>query len=850
MVDRIGQQLGKYRLTQLLGKGGFAEVYLGTHLHLGSQAAIKLLLAQLATAGEVERFRREAQTIAALAHPNIVRVLDFDVEDGTPYLVMDYAPNGSLRQHLPEGTPLPPARIVPLLSQVADALQYAHDQKMIHRDIKPENMLVGRRSEVLLSDFGIATAAQSTSQQKTQGVAGTAAYMSPEQLQGKPRPASDLYSLGVVVYEWLAGARPFVGSFTEVASQHLFTPPPSLRDQVPGLAPAVEQVVLTALAKDPKERFGSVRAFATAFAQASGFEGVRSAVPAVWSAPAGQPTLPQSSQGEGVLSHFAPQLAISPSGQSLPPGPSIIYAPMQLTPPTAATTSLPGNTSAPTDAPPLGNLAEQVSSTTSGPPLLVDWGGQVLSSAPVAGREEFTEPGTFQEAAAGGGAEKMKEKEKTPTSPNQPPGRLALPQDSIGRQKGGLRRVTLLMAACLAVLILLLGGGAIYAFPRIFSSHTAATVTITPASSDLKNAYTLTAVTGTPDASKQQVAARVISVTTPAHSQTVAATGQQTTQGTHASGMITIVNYDTANPLTLAAGSTYPNNFQGCAGSAPSSLVMVLDASVTLPAAPPSGNYPRFNGPGHIQQVGAIGNFADPATLGCGGFIYHNVSNCPGTTYGNVCWAVASYTAFAGGTDPQTHIAVAQSDIDGAANSLINANQPNAQQVVQAQMQANEQQVGTSQCSPNISSDHKVGDAASQVTVTVTFTCTGEAYDHDGARALASTLLTTQAASTPGAGYALVGHIKTQVTNATLGSQGTVTVTVNAEGVWAYQFSDPQKQALAGLIAGKSEQEATQVLQAQTGVAQVSIHFSGGNGQTLPTDPQQITMVIQAVPGA
>src|ERR1700757_2982082 len=113
MAEYIGQQLGKYRLTKLLGTGGFAEVYLGVHVHLGTEAAIKLLHTQLATEADMERFRQEARTIGVLVHPNIVRVLDFDVQDTMPYLVMDYAPNGSLRQRLPSGKPLAPADILP-----------------------------------------------------------------------------------------------------------------------------------------------------------------------------------------------------------------------------------------------------------------------------------------------------------------------------------------------------------------------------------------------------------------------------------------------------------------------------------------------------------------------------------------------------------------------------------------------------------------------------------------------------------------------------------------------------------------------------------------------------------------
>jgi VCBS repeat-containing protein len=873
MANRIGQQVGKYRLTRLLGKGGFAEVYLGTHIHLGSQAAVKLLLAQLASSGEVEQFRREAQTIAALRHPHIVRVLDFDVEDGTPYLLMDYAPGGSLRQRVPAGVPLAPAAIVPLLGQVADALQSAHEQKLVHRDIKPENMLVGERNEVLLSDFGIATAAQSTSQQKTQGVAGTAAYMSPEQLQGKPRPTSDLYALGVVVYEWLAGERPFQGSFTEVASQHLFTPPPPVRDKVPGTPAAVEQVVLTALAKDPKERFGSVRAFAHAFAQASGVSASQFALPGILPVSADQPTLAQRSQDEGGLSRLATRLTTPPERQRVQAGPSILDAPTQLTPPTAVTAPAAEHTEMPSGAPAFPRDPEQDSarasypaSQTSGPPPLVGWGGQtppevLLPAGPNQPNAAESVLAT-QESAYGPAGKRSPEGEAPPVG-KAPPGRLALPQDSFGRLKGGMRRVSLLAAACLVVLVLLFGG-AVYAVPRLFSSHAGsssttgssrptaagpATVTITPESLDLKNSYTLTAVTGTPDASKQQVGARVISVTTPAVSKTVQATGQKTTPGTHASGMLEVANYDTLNPLKIPAGSTFPNNTPLSCGS--SSLIIVLDAPATLPAVPPPGNnYPKVLVPGHVQQVGTSGN-AQPSS--CFAFIYHNVSNCPGTTYGNVCWAIAAGSVtipLTGGTDPQPYTAVAQSDIDGAANSLINANQPDAQQVVQGQVQSNEQLIGTPQCSPNTSADHKAGDAASQVTVMVTFTCIGEAYDHDAALALASTLLTNQARSSPGAGYALVGQIKTTLTNATLGSQGTVTITATAEGVWSYQFSDAQKQSLAGLIAGKSEREAIQVLQAQTGVAQVAIHFSGGNGQTLPTDPRQITITIQDVQGA
>src|SRR5215467_2413552 len=268
MADRLGQQFGNYRLVSLLGQGGYAEVYVGQHVWLELQAAIKVLHTHL-TGQEAEHFQQEAQTIAKLTHPSIVRVFDYDVQDGVPFLVMDYAPNGSLRQRYPKGSLVPLAQIVSSVKQVAAALQYAHDQKFIHRDVKPENMLLGRHQEVLLSDFGLAALAHSSASLSTKEAVGTISYMAPEQIEGHPRAASDQYALGVVVYEWLCGSRPFEGSMTEVMVQHLTMPPPPLHVKVATIPCEIEQVVLRALAKDPKKRYASVQDFATDLALAS-----------------------------------------------------------------------------------------------------------------------------------------------------------------------------------------------------------------------------------------------------------------------------------------------------------------------------------------------------------------------------------------------------------------------------------------------------------------------------------------------------------------------------------------------------------------------------------------------------
>ncbi|HEV2659659.1 MAG TPA: serine/threonine-protein kinase, partial [Ktedonobacteraceae bacterium] len=263
MEDRLEQRLGNYQVKRLLARGGFAEVYLGQHIYLNNQAAIKVLLTQLSD-NEMESFLNEARTVVNLLHPNIVRVLEFGVEGTTPFLVMDYAPNGSLRQCHPRGARLPLSTVTTYVRQAAGALHYAHEQKLIHRDIKPENMLLGRNNELLISDFGVAVFAHSSLSASTQQIIGTAAYMAPEQMQGRPRPASDQYALATVSYEWLCGERPFHGNLTEIATQQMFTNPPSLRAKVPDIPPNVEQVIMTALAKDPRQRYATTLDFADA----------------------------------------------------------------------------------------------------------------------------------------------------------------------------------------------------------------------------------------------------------------------------------------------------------------------------------------------------------------------------------------------------------------------------------------------------------------------------------------------------------------------------------------------------------------------------------------------------------
>jgi serine/threonine protein kinase len=218
------------------------------------QAAIKILHASI-DSGNLEQFCREAEIVGNLRHRHIINVLDFGIENQTPYLVMDYLPQGSLRTQHAQGTRLPLDQVFAYTKQIALALQYAHKQHVIHQDVKPANILLNEENEAVLSDFGLAIIIQSMISLSTQNPAGTPCYMAPEQLRGKPCAASDQYALGIMVYEWLCGTTPFHGSVFALYNQHLNITPPSLCGQVPTLSTAVESVVLRALSKEPSDRF-------------------------------------------------------------------------------------------------------------------------------------------------------------------------------------------------------------------------------------------------------------------------------------------------------------------------------------------------------------------------------------------------------------------------------------------------------------------------------------------------------------------------------------------------------------------------------------------------------------------
>jgi serine/threonine protein kinase len=282
--DLIGESLGHYEILDLVGEGGMARVYRAKQTRLDRVVAVKVLPPQFASDRDfVERFQQEARAMAQLAHANIVTVHDAGSARGRLYIVMEYLNGGNLKQRM-MAKPLDLNEVLLVVRQMGDALQYAHEHQIIHRDVKPMNVLLDNQTPVdphdsrlppiqrtVLSDFGIAKVMQASLTLTRVGAGvGTPEYMSPEQCQGVPIDSrADIYALGCLLYEMLTGQTPFVAdNYTALAHAHVYEQPPAPMTRNPRISPAVQAVVLRALAKNPAERFQSAREMVNSFQQA------------------------------------------------------------------------------------------------------------------------------------------------------------------------------------------------------------------------------------------------------------------------------------------------------------------------------------------------------------------------------------------------------------------------------------------------------------------------------------------------------------------------------------------------------------------------------------------------------
>jgi eukaryotic-like serine/threonine-protein kinase len=258
----IGKRLsGRYKVLEMIGGGGMANVYLAHDMILDRDVAVKMLRLDFANDEEfIRRFRREAQSATSLAHPNIVSIYDVGEENDLYYIVMEYVEGQTLKQYIQQSSPLQVEDTIEIMKQLTSAISHAHQNHIIHRDIKPQNILVDRFGNVKITDFGIAMALSATSITQTNSVLGSVHYLSPEQARGgMANKKSDVYSLGIVMFELLTGRLPFSGeSAVSIALKHLQSETPSVRRWNPNIPQSVENIVLKATAKDSFHRYNNV----------------------------------------------------------------------------------------------------------------------------------------------------------------------------------------------------------------------------------------------------------------------------------------------------------------------------------------------------------------------------------------------------------------------------------------------------------------------------------------------------------------------------------------------------------------------------------------------------------------
>jgi serine/threonine protein kinase len=833
MLSLEGRQLGNYKVVRRIRSGGMGAVYEGRQLTaFDRRVAIKVILGNYADDPDMRRrFAREAKTIARLHHPHILPLIEFGDEQGLLYLVMPFIEGGTLtgylRRHLPDVH-----EVSTIFLQLLDAVEYAHDEGLIHRDIKSSNVLLeSRRSGppyAYLADFGLVRTIQQVELESSYAgtpipldqVPGTPHYMAPEQTWGVVTPATDIYALGVLLYQMLTGELPYNDpDDIEVIKMQLHAPVPNPCDTDASIPAELGFVVTRAMAKHAEQRFANIGEFREAFLAA--VDGPVARVESL-------PFVDEPEEDFAVHElpphpplHGAPPKSPRASQQLrlLPPEP-IEFAG---SPPAGGRRRITGDQNE-APLPPAGARRQRITGENDEPPrtgirqrITGDGDGLPRRGA----RRQRVATGELANAAsiAMPGSRSLS-RQIAPAGPRPLPARTL--------RSHRPRRFTFAVILGIAVPVLLI---LLLLLPRLFGltlfpagiplfgSSPVATISLSVKTANERDTFLLTA---SPSATKPDVGARVLpdrsATSSASQSRTVATSGLQSSGGTRATGFLLFDN-SSHTPIGVSAGSTF---------TASGGVQIRLERSVMVPPRS-NGIDGRVSGPAEAVVPGDNGNIP-PGALNspcCSSFI-----------------TVSNPNAFSGGSNASVTHLVTQGDLDGVKNELTPGLQRKALRQISGQLQPNEVQAGTPSYTVNVSSDHPVGAAATQVTVTVTVSATALVYNTRIASDLARQLLTNEASQSLGPNYQ--PHDNLSIATPTVeqqSSDGRLYLSIAASGLWAYTITARDEELWRQNIKGASVTLAQSYLSTRPGITAVRISLPFGTDH-LPTDETQIVFVL------
>jgi Serine/threonine protein kinase len=863
MLSLEGTQLGNYDVMRRIRVGGMGAVYEGRQrTAFGRRVAIKVILGDYATDRDMRRrFAREARTIAGLHHPHILPLIEFGDEQGILYLVMPFIDGGTLtsylRHHLPDL-----GEVSALYQQLLDAVEYAHDHNLIHRDIKSSNVLLEMRRNaapyVYLADFGLVRTMHHGEPLPVgkpiplEQVPGTPHYMAPEQTRGIVTPLTDIYALGVLLYQILTGSLPYNDpDEVRVIEMHLYDPIPSPCDYDASIPPELGEVVRIAMAKRPEDRYQSIaqlrQAFLKAFhepSESSDADTDNDSVPPIElvdAAPVELELLPDAV----VRKLHAPQtIKLHPSDNAQP---RELKRPTADLRPQRNPDALVKNGDREVD-PQEGRKRPGEHSPAESPRPIIMQARQRITS------ERFVEPehepehvlnqsDPFNDAPTVVMRERRKRPEHVNVSMHEeydgsgervarvyaPPAMLRRPRNTEEPFTAARRRrpvIAILLAIVVFILLFtlvvprLLG---IELFPTsvpVIGASPVATVHIAAKQQTLQNTFLLISSpqVSAPDLTIHRIPDRVIQ-TTMEGSSTVPGSGKNTTKGTAAHGEIEFLN-QTASSVRVQ---------QGLVLHTQSGLQVLLTQDVTVP--PKQGNQLGKNdGTAVAIQPGVVGNITTNQLSG---------TCCNPTLF------MRNPAPFTGGADPVSAQFITQSDIDNAQATLVTRLEQQLALRLQQQVGTGESVVGTPDYRVVVNTDKPVNAQAATVTVTVHVTASETVYKRDVAVQTAMVLLNRQAITTLGSGYQLQGRQRVVSFTAENGNNNIAYLKVAVSGTWAYTFTDNQVQNLRNPIRGATRAVALAYLRSQPGIAQVDIHLPLGTDH-LPTSVDDIDVMLDA----